>query len=351
MIIEPPPPHADNPVPKFLTYAYYIRSFGALAGFMSSRYDKGEVLGNIGDKIENLSCYQELGQYEYDLQKIRSALSNAWGTEFLLALAGNYINEDDLLKLANNWASVQLYYTLYHGTQALMLAKGYIRPQGHSPTQRVFADFWARESTELAPWTVAAVDGGLINVPPNIQISPDISTVARPKTITECWSLVAKALKTTRGRAYPEALKHKRQEKKRAKLENWRKEESQRLRQHGRPRKEPRYPLPHLTLAEKLQAQNELRPYTMMDFFWRLRLKTNYEDSRMFIEGPVHPSHSREVHDDLINLASASLFLNEMFILKIVGKTNMEKMVDGWLKANTPPVPIGISLRRDILLS
>jgi len=44
--------------------------------------------------------------------------------------------------------------------------------------------------------------------------------------------------------------------------------------------------LSRLTDQEKGQLVTKVRPHSMMDYLYRLRIKTNYLDSAMFTDGP-----------------------------------------------------------------
>ena len=56
------------------------------------------------------------------------------------------INEDELIRVSNNWSVVQSYYIIYHSTQALAGARCFPRPTSHIKTQKIFSNLWG-EST------------------------------------------------------------------------------------------------------------------------------------------------------------------------------------------------------------
>jgi len=66
-----------------------------------------------------------------------------------------------------------------------------------------------------------------------------------------------------------------------------------------------------------------VRSYTILDYLYRLRIKANYQDAGMFIDGPEDESASRRVHRDLVTIASCTLLVHECHIGGIVGKTQM----------------------------
>jgi hypothetical protein len=116
----------------------------------------------------------------------------------------------------------------------------------------------------------------------------------------------------------------------------WEKEEAIRLAKGRRPRKEPRFSLPHLAQAEKQKIQNRIRPYCIFDYSYRLRLRSNYEDSTLFIDGPEFPGSSEQVCNDLYTIAATTLFVCEMHVSSLVGVKCLLKWMGAWLSRNVP---------------
>jgi hypothetical protein len=285
-----------------------------------------------------------------DLAGVRRSLANAWGTELLLGLSREYAVEDDLVRLANNWGAVQAYYVVYHAFQAYMLANGEARPTTHSKTQRMFADRWAGRTLHMPPWTLAAGEGGFHNGPTGRDI--DLS-VHQWKfcDATNCWDIAAQALRSTREDAMPDAMHAKRESKRKDRRRAWQKEEEGRVAKGRKPRKPPTVRLPQLTAAEKVAVRRGVRRYTAMDYLYRLRIKSNYEDSTMFTDGPTDEYASSAVHDDLVRLAASALLLHELHIRQLIGVPRMTALVDDWLARNMPGAKLGLALRRDVILA
>jgi hypothetical protein len=143
-------------------------------------------------------------------------------------------------------------------------------------------------------------------------------------------TLCYKALKTTREDARAEALAKKRKDKQRAKRDAWREEEKNRLASRKPARKQPEFSLPLLTLDEKNAVDASLRPYSVMDYLYRLRIKANYEDADMFVDGPTGDTDSLKVYTCLCNLASATLFLSELSIIRIWGREQFLTYHQSW---------------------
>ena len=79
-----------------------------------------------------------------------------------------------------------------------------------------------------------------------------------------------------------------------------------------------------------------MRPFTFMNYLYRLRLKTNYEDSNMFTDGPDDERASRYVRNALCCIASGTLLLYELIIRSLVGADTFDGWVDAWILHNLP---------------
>lgn len=336
---------------SFLTHANYLRAFATLAGYLTSPVVRPATA--LADQKTKVSVSPSLGwapRGKPNLTSVRTSLSNAWGTELLLVLSSKYATEDALVRLANNWGVVQAYYATYHAFQAYLVANGEARPQTHSQTQRMFADRWARRPLDMPPWTFAADEGTFCNGP-----GRPINLGLHQWTACDranCWDLAGKALASTREEAILDAMRTRREEKRRERKRVWAEEERERIDRGRKPRKEPTFRLPQLTQMDKTDVRRRVRPYTLMDYLYRLRIKTNYEDSLMFTEGPDNASASKLVHLDLVRLTASAVFMHELHVRQLVGLRWMQRLVDDWLRLNYPSGPrLGLALRRELLLA
>lgn len=339
-------------VETFRTHANYLSAFAMLC---SSPYQKGvtKLFPRLDDQLAQLAPAVialpsiKASKAKPDLQQTRAGLINAWGTEMLLALGGQLATEEELLRLMNNWAVVQTYYVGYHATQSLLVARGQPRPESHPKTQTQFAALWADRQLHLPPWTLAASNDGWRNPPAH-----GIDDMLSPWSGCDphsCWNLAAKALRTTREETVRGRIDEARDRKRSANRKAWREEEQRRLTDGRRPRKEPHWPRPQLTAEEKRKIQAGVRSFTILDYLYRLRIKTNYEDAGMFIEGPENDIASAKVHRHLIAIASCTLLVHELHIAAVVGRTRLLEWVDNWLGPNARGQWLGLALRRELI--
>jgi hypothetical protein len=323
-----------NPIKSFRTHANYIRAFGRLI-YEPVAPSQGNPFERLKNRILNANVLPQRDKTKADLAQVKASLNMAWGTEAIIMMIGRIINEDELLRLSNNWVSIQVYYVFYHCTQALHVAKGHPRPESHPSTQNIFCDFWAAKSICLPPWSLAYGSKGVINSPYQINVDVSIHSWSSCEG-DNIWSLAAKALMTTRKYSFAERCREQRALKKKHLKRDWELQEAERLKKGNKPRKKPTFQLPNLTTNEKEKIFNQLRPYTIIDYLYRLRLKTNYEDSNMFSDGPEDNISSYNVRAALCKIASGTLFLHELAIRNLVGRETFLKWVDEWNKRHLP---------------
>jgi hypothetical protein len=307
---------------------------------------RGSIFEFLSNRILQTNALPLPTGLDIDLDQLQTSLHSAWATETLLLMTKLITREEELLRLSNNWDTIQVYYIFYHCTQALHIAKGHPRPQSHQSTQNIFQDYWTVRSLLLPPWSLAFGASGATNAPPEIII--DITLHPWSACVgNNTWNLAAKALKTTREEIKAQKLREKREFKQRQKRQLWRQREADRLAEGKTPRREPHFSLPMLNAEEKRRVDMRLRPYTVMDYLYRLRLKTNYEDSDMFTDGPEDRFCSRVVQNAFFRLASCTLFLHELAIRNLIGRDTFLSWTDEWIQRNLPQnADVGLASRR-----
>jgi hypothetical protein len=280
-----------------------------------------------------------------ELDQAHASLSNAWGTELLLAFGGEVPRDDELVRLMTNWAVVQAYYAAYHAMQAVVVARGNPRPESHPKTQALFSDHWTSRPIGLLPWSLGACDGGWRNPPREIK---DVHPWAGCDPHS-CLDLAAKAARTTRDDAVTAAERRARDRKQTAAKKAWQEEETERLGRGKKARKVPSFPRPLLKADEKAKVRSRVRSYSVLDYLYRLRVKTNYEDANMFVEGPIDHDESLHLHGNLVELTSATMLVHELQVGACVGSATLVAWVDDWLSRNSAGQNVGLGRRRDLL--
>jgi hypothetical protein len=342
---------------SFLTHANYIRAFSMLC---RSPYTPKGILSvpNWQRDLPALAVHaRDRGELDPTslpaplVDQVQASLRNAWGTELLLALGGTLGADDELVRLMNNWAVVQAYYCCYHGTQALLAARGSKRLENHSKTQNEFASLWVTRNLQCPPWSFGAGAQGWCNPPETQSIDDKINSLSHPNR-SNCWSLAGKALRTTREERLGERVKDERGRKRSKRKQAWVEEQKKRENEGKKRLKEPNFAQPRLTAIEKTKVEERLRPFSMMDYLYRLRIKTNYKDAAMFTEGPEDEDASIRVHLALSFLTGCTLLVHELRIQRLVGEKLLRQWADDWLGKSGPGAGgLGLARRRDLLVS
>ncbi len=342
---------SSGPVEAFRTHSNYIRAFACIAGWRTPDADSVYVLAGIASKVKSTSRFTSTQRRACDPGAVRSSLSNAWGTEALLGMAGVYGLSDEMIRLSNNWAVVQLYYAVYHAAHALMQAQAGQPPTTHEATAKRFLDLWVKpqEPEAVMPLSLAYGGFGPVNAPSDIQPDDGIPNWTSCDGMT-CWSLALKALRTTRSEQLQVRFAKRRKEKLSERKKQWKKDEAARLASGKSPRKTPTWSRPNLTAAERNDVARKLRDHSLIDYLYRLRTRSNYEDVSMFSEGPEDDEVSARVHGDLTRLAAACLLVHELYIAQCVGFDRLRGWADDWI-STYPLAPVSPSLaaRRRLL--
>jgi hypothetical protein len=89
-----------------------------------------------------------------------------------------------------------------------------------------------------------------------------------------------------------------------------------------------------------------------MDYLYRLRIKTNYEEPRMFTQGPKDRDASLSSMGRPSRSPNARCSPHELRIQRLVGQKTLLGWADSWLtKSSSSPEGLGLSRRRDLLAS
>jgi hypothetical protein len=336
-----------NPGEVFRTPANYMRAFAHLAS--DGEFEKARAYDRLLTRAQAANLLGRKPGQNCDSDLARRCLVNAWGTELLMVLGASMIGDDELVRLSDNWGAVQCYYVVYHATQAVAAARGFVRPDSHTKTQKMFADMWTQPSHDIAPWSLAACSGGVKNLPPTVPGDEGIHVWSFCTDLTR-WGLACKALRTTREDLLRDAVGKKRDSKRTALKKAWKLQEADRQTARKKPRVEPRFPLPRLTVAEKVSVEASVRPVTVIDYLYRVRIRTNYEDSAMFTDGPTDPTASGVVRADLCMIAGTSLFLAELQVACLAGRRTFRQWTEEWVESKLPRgMQLGLGERAGVL--
>jgi hypothetical protein len=269
-----------------------------------------------------------------------------------MCAAREYAGDDELLRLMNSWAAVQTYYVAYHVTQALIMAEGGARPTTHPATQKQYVDLWVARGAQCNPWTFAVGSkqdrrfglDGIANGP-----GGNLTTV-HPWSIctsANAWEHAEQALRSTRKAANDERCTRARNDKLRLRRKEWTDRWG-----HQPTRKKPDWwdRRPNLDAADRARIEKSTRPYTLIDYLYRLRVKANYEDARVYTSGPADQAEAQALTSDLTVLAAATALVHEVRIAQLVGHEMFVEQAEQWVQRNaSAETKFGLPARLQVL--
>lgn len=323
-------PTPSDPRIAFSTHSNYLRAFAML-----TRHDVSASADTLSHVAAQFRTLDPPGGTPTDPTGALQSLGLAWRTELLLDLTSGALDGEELTRIANTWAVVQVYYIFYHSTLALAQAKGFPRTTSHPKAQNYFRDFWTGRRACLPPWTLSG-GSSQTNVPSHVSINDEIDHLCYCDEET-CWSLAAKALRTTRQREVDESMKAAREAERKGRERAWKTEEAGRLAAGKRRRTYRPVARPQLTAAQKQSVETRVPPATLMDYLYRLRIRVNYQDSSMFTDGPTAEGESTAVRDDLRMIASTTLLVHELSLTHLLGRDTVMGELDKFIQEVVPP--------------
>ena len=96
-------------------------------------------------------------------------------------------------------------------------------------------------------------------------------------------------------------------------------------------------------MSERNVILASVRPNTILDYLYRLRIRTNYQDPSMFTDGPDREGESERVLAALRLLSTSTLLVHELRLAQLLGRESILAAATGFL--NSAPVQIDVAMR------
>ena len=282
---------------KFETYRFYLACF---RDHLLMEYK--DLPGFIAKSPELLASVKS--SQSIDPAPIEPHLRIAWNTEFLLSIDHG---DPDIVRINNQWATIQAYYAVYSGLEALAYALDGHLPKSHSKAQRKCSDYLI--NLGISPWDKAfrGAEGksGSAHKPVNFP-----SSLAIPHNLqrsgVDPLGMIARCLKA---------------------------EHSHRIDDKWRNKKE----------SGCFKYQYKPGPTTLLHFLYRLRIKSNYQEIDAFVsQAPQH--EILDFAQALQALTSWSLALFEMILMRRLGTQPVKDLAQKYMAANPSAAKLGARL-------
>lgn len=281
---------------SFRTYFNYIKAVDLL---LEDRYGDGdELYAQLGNALQRQRGYQRLKLRSANRREIEKILRNTWATEIVIRQSAVSASVD-VASCANLWATVQLYYAVFHAARAFCMASGWFQPQEtHTNSLRDLSKIVRERDFFPAPWDAWCAGhpeklsyGGCIGPNPvtyNSLIAPFVAI---------CPEYLAMMLRTTHERSFDEA----------------------RSRWIRTNRKADGTAYLRLPTKHQGAVASKLPPTTIFHFLYRMRARSNYHDADAFIMGITAGDDAFAFNRGIVNLLRATLFVFECAIARCLG--------------------------------
>lgn len=296
-ILSLPPLPADEDALPFATYRNYVSAILWIA-----RDCFGSDFAGLHGTLTTHPRYPGLARGNIDLMQVRRHLRSAWSTELAMA-AFPSVCPGEAIRYANVWVPVQGYYAVFSALLAWLRASG----STASSHRRVLDSIGEEMNTRVwlcPPWSVVCSGCPQLKRHTFARLDTEanltLSNLSPPRDRASAWGLVAKCLQTTREDTVYQAFDAWKRDRK-----NYR---------GGKPRKA-------LRVAEKTNIADKVAPTSVFDFFYRMRIRTNYKDTDAFALGPWTEVQAREFYRDVLDLTGSTLRFVEILVSGRVGQS------------------------------
>ncbi|MCX6718418.1 MAG: hypothetical protein NTY81_02345 [Candidatus Staskawiczbacteria bacterium] len=284
---------STEPEIKFDVYQNYFKCFRR---FIEGKYGGKDQFVNF--LWEKLVINKLSGSIDENI--IKRFLYIGWNTEFLSSMNDN--ENIELLKINNHWKPIQSYYAVYSVGEALGFLIDKSTQESHSGCIKKLNTFLVEKIGVIEPWSFA-YKGTLrhefspINFPIDVKLVNSLSRggVRSVDMISTC--LKAEHINMI------EDFKPQKTNKKQKEL----------------------------GMAKKLKKDYDPGYTTILDFLYRLRIKSNYKDVEIFITDAPDDKIKGFSHN-LSFVVSYTLTLFEIIIIKRYGLNRFLKLAEDYCK-------------------
>lgn len=299
---------------KFDVYTKYLRG---LAYVLSEKYKSYHDIEKAINRVEN----KNLDNFERDtdFNSISKYLNNAWNSERVLNLPKESGTDTFFIKFANHWSPVLAYYSIFLCFQSLLLAIGENVKLEHRPFLQKVSSLMRKKSGDVIfiyPWNLFC-EGCVYYGKPRFNYEVDIEEVMRLSVLgnpelADKDVLIAKILKTTRER---EEIYLERKWKKEGKFTT----------KGGKPKQ-------NYGKKEKEEVSKNLASTSILNFLYRLRIRSNYEDADIFFVGSKNDADIENYFNSIILITDYTMLLIETNLKNIIGENKFTKLVEKFYK-------------------
>jgi hypothetical protein len=322
-VFRPTDPDAEA---AFRTYRNYLVGLTLLLRDLYGWEDADRRAGVViaTHRTKNFGRIQRATFTLEEERAISQALQHAWLMEAQLMpwLVGDRQAAAHMIQAASHPA----YYALFHAGRALLLVQRQNVPKSHAGVLSALGSIASGRSIFPAPWCVTCQGGpsagtmGCSGWPGHAPAPSGVHNLSTPTAAT-MWDVLHKILATTRRKQI----------------------ESRKAEQRSARSRLPR--------GEVAAIVRDLRPTTLFDFMWRLRVRFDYDDSNVALRGVSHDSEATNFLWALSLVAHDTMCVLETLTARYLGRERYGYCVEACL----PNLPVDhrsvAKARRDVIVS
>jgi hypothetical protein len=102
----------EDPSGRFRTHRSYVEAL-AWVGGRTLLVPNERAVNELAARAAGEIVADRKSATAVDYSQVQKSLRNAWSTELLLALPGQWTEEDEFIRLTNSWGLIQAYYVGY----------------------------------------------------------------------------------------------------------------------------------------------------------------------------------------------------------------------------------------------
>ena len=308
LTIRLPTPEEEERTRRFQVHKNYV---GGVAQFIRAEYGSRSVgrIETLTQAQKHFPSFRRIKRRPVDQDRLEQFLTLSWASELQFRLAR--LSDPVLLRYSNAWAPIHAYYAVYMSAQAWFLTIGsHELVDNHTGSLNTLSNQVSQRGLFPAPWNVTCSGCPHIdeitfsNLPVGVNPESHFELLAAP-SLQDFWPRYCKLLETTRKRRLDRNI------------DEWKRKERRK----------------NTWAHEKRAIASRLLPTTLFDFFWRLRVRSNYRDVRSFLMAGVAEDWQREFFQALETILESTVLLLEGLIVAYAGSDTYERTLDGFLRS------------------
>jgi hypothetical protein len=266
---------------RYLAYHNYVHALARLVG---------QLYPTDADLIRTMASLRGFQVFKQstsaDLEDVAVALRHSWYTELMMRRTTDC---DSMFPYAIGWSMVHAYYAIHRAMHGYFMVSTNRQPTHHTSMLHVMSnDLRAGDGRFPYPWCTT-LDGDPKPIEVMLTHSPMDGPVIISNPMTSHynpWQNIGLLLRTTRMRQLDEMI------------EVWK-------RQNRTNR---------LPSGKRNELAAKLMPTTLFDALYRMRRRSNYQDTDSYIFSHASPADTLALHNALVSFAAASLLVFECLI-------------------------------------